>query len=387
MTVILKPGKEKPIKNRHSWIFSGAVQQLPDFSDGDILPVMSSSKELLGHAYFNRKAKIIGRMLSFGDTEPLAALKRNIESALKLRNLLIDLSETNCCRIINGEGDLVPGLIVDKYAGILSIQISTLGMEKLKPDILEILIELLKPKAILEKSILPSRKEEGLSDFKGWLYGEAKEVVRVLENNLNYDVHLLEGQKTGFFLDHREMRRLIRHLAKSKRVLNCFSYTGGFSVPAAAGGALQVDSVDISDKAIELAKVNCSLNKHEGCNFGFYSEDVFQFLRNRPIDYDIVILDPPAFAKKQKDVVAACRGYKDINRIAMQKMPKGSLLLSSSCSYYVDEALFQTVLFQAAKEADRSVKIVGKHQLAADHPINLFHPESDYLKSFLLFIE
>jgi 23S rRNA (cytosine1962-C5)-methyltransferase len=261
-------------------------------------------------------------------------------------------------------------------------------MQVLRPLVVQWLVEKLQPEGIYEKSLLPSRKEEGLVDEEGVLYGkEPSKSIQILENDLHFSVSILQGQKTGFFLDHREMRQMVRHLASGKRVLNCFSYTGGFSVYAAAGKAKSVDSVDISASAMEMAAQNMTLNGFKDDRYRFFTADVFQFLREKPLDYDLVILDPPAFAKRQKDIVPACRGYKDINRIAMQKMPQGSLLLTSSCSYHIDEALFQTVVFQAAVEARRTVRIIGRHHIAADHPINICHPESDYLKTLLLYIE
>jgi len=183
------------------------------------------------------------------------------------------------------------------------------------------------------------------------------------------------------------MRQWVRTMASGKRVLNAFSYTGGFTVYALAGGATKVDSVDISEEAIKQAEQNVALNGFSSDSNGFYCADVFQYLRENDLPYDLVILDPPAFAKKKKDIVPACRGYKDINRLTIQKMPPQSWLLTSSCSHYVDEVLFQKVVFQAACEAKRQVRIVGRHRLAPDHPINLFHPEGDYLKSLMLFIE
>lgn len=385
--VFLKKGKEKALKNRHHWIFSGAVERLPDFQNGDILPVCSHAGELLGYAYFNRKAGIVGRMVSFGNQQPLDAIRRHIQDAQELRRHLFEQTATTGFRLINGEGDFLPGLIVDRYGDILVMQISTLGMEKLRPFVIETLVECCNPKAIYEKSVLPSRKEEGLHDVQGFVYGTAESEVGILENGLKFSVSFIEGQKTGFFLDHREMRSLIQQLAKGKRVLNCFCYTGGFSLYAARGGAVEVDSVDISEKAIKMAEHHFELNGFSKAKARFLKEDVFAFLRQNPLDYEIVILDPPAFAKRQKDVISACRGYKDINRMAMQKMPPRSLLLTCSCSYHVDEALFQKVIFQAAIEANRAVRIIGRHFLASDHPINICHPEGDYLKSLLLYIE
>lgn len=385
--VVLKKGKEKPIINKHHWIFSGAIQTMPKNTHGEIHQVFTANEEFLGYAYFNLNAKIIGRMICFDKTNPHEAIKKNIYNAIELRKKIFENYQTNCYRLINGEGDFLPGLIVDKYNELLVIQISTLGIERCKELIISSLMEYCQPKAIYEKSLLSSRKEEGLGPVEQWLYGEAKKEVLVEENGIRFKVQPEEGQKTGFFLDQRVMRQFIGSWAKEKRVLNCFSYTGGFSVYAMLHGAKRVDSVDISEKAIDLAKENSELNGIDISRHGFFAEDVFTFLREQSLDYDIVILDPPAFAKKQKDVIQACRGYKDINRIAMQKMPKGSFLLTSSCSYHVAEELFQKVVFQAAVEAGRKVRIVGRHRLAEDHPVNICHPEGDYLKSLWLFIE
>jgi len=385
--VVLKSGKEKPVRNRHHWIFSGAVASLPTFTDGDCLPVITGDGEHLGYGYFNRKAKIIGRMLSFDKTAPEAAVTLHLNQALALRRATFESQPTNAYRLVNGEGDLLPGLIIDWYRDTAVIQISTLGMEKLKPIVVEWIQNTLAPRCIYEKSLIPSRHEEGLQDYQGAIFGDVPaHAIEIEENGLRFSVSILHGQKTGFFLDHREMRQMVRGMSKGKRVLNCFAYSGGFSVYAAAGGASAVDSVDISASAMQLAERNMALNGFESSAHHFYTDDVFDFLREKPLDYDLVILDPPAFAKKQKDVVAACRGYKDINRIALQKMPKGSILLTSSCSYHVNEELFQTVIFQAAVEAGRTAKIIGRHRMAQDHPINVCHPESDYLKSLLLYI-
>jgi len=385
--VILKPGREKALRQHHHWIFSGAVQTLPAFKDGDLLPVYAADGQCMGTGYFNRRSGIVGRMVTFDTTPPLDAIKRRLDEALKFRRQCFDTKQTNAYRLINGEGDGIPGLILDVYDQVVVLQSSTKGIDQLKPWLLTWINTHLKPQTIYEKSLLPTRREEGLQEVQGYLSGKEEPLVSFKENGLNFSISLEKSQKTGFFLDHREMRQWIRQLAKGKRVLNAFSYTGGFSVYALAGGAKSVDSVDISDDAIENAKKNVALNGENPDNHQFYCEDVFLFLRERELPYDLVILDPPAFAKKHKDIIPACRGYKDINRLAMQKMPPQSLLLTCSCSHHVNEELFQKVLFQAALEARRQVRIVGRHRLAADHPINLFHPESNYLKSFLLYIE
>lgn len=385
--VILKPGKEKAILNRHHWIFSGAIATMASFADGEILPVYSHSKVFLGRAYFNRKSGIIGRMLTFDETPPLEALENLLQAAVDYRKSLFNGTNTNAYRLVNGEGDFLPGLIVDHYAGVLVIQITTLGMEKLKGRIVEWLQAHLRPQVIYEKSDGPARKEEGLSPTFGCLFGESPLPVEVKENGLIFSVDYEKGQKTGFFCDHRQMRQKVRELAAGKSVLNCFAYSGGFSVYALAGGAIRADSVEISEHALEMAKRNVSLNGFKALDECFIQQDVFDFLRSNPLKYDLVILDPPAFAKKQKDVITACRGYKDINRVALKKMPPKSWLLTCSCSHYVDEDLFQKVIFQAAVEAGRHVRIAEGHQMAPDHPINICHPESEYLKSLLLYIE
>ncbi|MEW5901588.1 MAG: class I SAM-dependent rRNA methyltransferase [Acidobacteriota bacterium] len=383
--VVLKKNKDKPIRNRHHWIFSGAVKTLPAFEDGDILPVKSVDGDFLGYGYFNKKSAIIGRMLNFDARPPREAIAAHLESAIALRKKFIE-SGTNACRLVNGEGDGLPGLIVDRYADVFVIQVGTLGIEKLKPLILEQLILKTSPRSVYEKSNLVTRREEGLADFEGLLYGDPVETVEINEDGLRYLVEIPGSQKTGFFLDLREMRRLVRSLAQDRRVLNCFSYTGAFSVAALAGGASAADSVDTSGRAIALADKNCALNGFStGCRF--YVADVFEFLRRQEFSSDFVILDPPAFAKKKADVVSACRGYKDINRLAMLKIQPGGLLLTFSCSYFVGESLFQQVVFQAAAETSRRVRILQRHRLAFDHPVNIFHPESEYLRSLLLYVE
>ena len=385
--LILKPGKEKPVRNRHHWIFSGAVRSIPEGAEnGSILPVESSTGELLGHAYINRKCSIIGRMISFDGRPPLEALAETVERAIALRRGLFDAG-TNAVRLVNGEGDGVPGLIVDRYADVLVLQVSTLGMERLKPFILGQLLERIAPRTVYERSNAAARREEGLAPAEGLLHGPAVEIVEVLEDGLRFGVDIVRSQKTGLYLDQREMRRLVRTLAANRRVLNAFSYTGGFTIHALAGGATAAVSVDSSAAAVSLAAKNASLNGFPAAPADFVVADVFDYIRERPLDFDLVILDPPAFAKKKGEVVAACRGYKDLNRVVLQKVPPGTLVLTFSCSFFVDEMLFRQVLFQAAREAARRVRVLERHRQAHDHPINIYHPESEYLKGFLLHVD
>jgi 23S rRNA (cytosine1962-C5)-methyltransferase len=276
----------------------------------------------------------------------------------------------------------LPGLIVDSYGPVLSIQITTAGMEKLKPIVLETLVESLHPISIYEKSSSAARQMEGLSESIGLLYGNLIDHVEIEENGMRFTVSIVNGQKTGFFLDQREMRSQIAKIAKGKRVLNCFSYTGGFSLAALKGGALHVDSVDISKEACQLCDVNCQ----EFANHTSIQADVFNFLNQSALNYDLVILDPPAFAKKRSDLINACKGYKEINRKVIEKVPSSCILVTSSCSSYMDDSLFQNVLSQAASEANRFVRRIGSHIQAPDHPVSLFHPEGHYLKSQILII-
>jgi len=385
-TVVLKKNKDRAVRNRHHWIFSGAVQTLPDFEDGDILGVQSFDGDFLGYAYFNRQSSIIGRMVTFDRTPALQAVEGAIESALALRNKLVE-AETNACRLVNAEGDGLPGLIVDRYDDILVVQIATLGMEKLKPFIVGLLVKRLAPRSIYEKSILPARREDGLPDREGLLYGPPVDTVEIHESGLRFIVDIVGSQKTGFYLDLRPMRGLVRSLAEGRRVLNCFCYTGAFSVAALAGGAASVDSVDSSERAVALARRNAAVNGFRLGDESFHLADVFDFLRRDLQPYDFIILDPPAFAKRKTEVVRACRGYKDINRLALQKTRPRGLLLTFSCSYFVSGQLFQQVVFQAAGEAGRGVRILRRHHLATDHPVNIYHPESEYLKSLLLYVE
>jgi len=386
-SAILKPGRDKAIRNRHHWIFSGAVASLPDFDNGGVLPVRSAGGDLLGHAYFNRRASITGRMVSFGDTAPEDAIRQNVEKALELRLRFFNPAVTNAYRLINAEGDFLPGLVADLYSDVLVLQVGTLGMEKLKHLILELLVEKLKPRNVYEKSDLSSRREEGLKDYEAKLYGEPVQKVQILEEGLPFLVNIVDSQKTGFFLDQREMRKFVREEAAGRKVLNAFAYTGAFAIYAIKGGAVRADSVESSESAIELARENFTLNGISQDAGSFFNADVFEFLRRPELDYDFIILDPPAFAKKKSDVIAACRGYKDINRLAIQKVRSEGLVLTFSCSRFVDERLFQQVVFEAAQEAGRRARILQKYRAPFDHPVNVYHPETEYLKGFLLYVD
>lgn len=382
--VKLKPGKEKALLQRHPWIFSGAVDFFPEMAPGEVLRVHSSTGKFLAKAYFNPENSLAGRVLTFREESTEDAIRRQIREAVAFRKTLP--LETNAYRLINAEGDGLPGLIVDKYADVLVIQIHTQGMERLKSLIVDELKTLLSPRTIYEKSHSSAREQEGLEEMQGVLWGEDCDLVEIDERGVRFQISLKEGQKTGFFLDQREMRAHVMRHAEGRRVLNCFSYTGAFALFALKGGAKTALSLDSSKTALALAQKNSALNGFSPEQHQVVCDDAFQFLRNNRLDFNLVILDPPAFIKKRNDVVQGSKGYQEINRLVIDKMPSNSFLLTSSCSYYLDEQLFQKLLFQAAALANRRVKILCRHIQAEDHPVSLYHPEGAYLKSFFLHV-
>ncbi len=384
--VKLRAGREKSVLQRHPWIFSGAIAAWPDrLEDGDLAAIAAADGRQLGYAYVNRRCSIAARLVAFGETDPRAAIRESLARAVALRRALFDPERTNAARLVNGEGDALPGLIVDQYADALVVQISTLGMERLKPLALETLVELVQPRAIYEKSDVAARYEEGLTDAVGLLYGRDFGPLVVVENGLRFYADLKRGQKTGLFLDQRDMRALTEELAAGRRVLNGFAYTGGFSVYAARGGAARVVSADSSGGALRLAQGNYALNGFPVAPEDFVEADMFAYLRALEAGaFDLIILDPPAFARKKEDAPRAGRAYKDLNRLALAKVAPGGLVLTCSCSRFVDEKLFGQIVFQAASEAGRNVRILHRHRQALDHPVSVFHPEGSYLKSLLL---
>lgn len=387
--VYLKLGKEIPVKFKHHWIFSGAVNSPKErIEDGEIVQVLSANREPLGHGYFNNNTTIQIRMLNFTNENPLKTIADNLFNAIALRNKFFD-KNTNAFRVINGEGDYIPGLVVDRYNDVLVIQVATIGIEKLKDYILNALLDLTKDwgiKTIYEKSNMPARTKDGLESFSGHIWGEKSESTIIVENGIKFKVNFIKSQKTGLFLDMREMRKLVGEYANGKTLLNVFSYTGGFSLYAAQGGAKKVTSVDLDKEAILNCTENFEINKIKTPNDAI-AVDAFKFLNDDPLKYDFIILDPPAFAKKKEDLPQAKRGYGQINRLVFSKIPAGSLLLTCSCSYHLSLEEFESVIKKAASDARRNVKILVKHHLAPDHPININHNEVDYLKSLLVYVE
>jgi len=385
--IVLKPGKEVSLLRRHPWVFSGAIASFPEGArNGDIFPIHSFQGEFLAQGMCHTHNSIAVRVLSF-DTKPAAeVIQEKIREAYALRSFLFDPSQTTAYRLINAEGDGLPGLVVDVYSDVLVLQSSTYGIERRKQEIVQELVSLYHPRTIFEKSTSAARKQEGLEEIANVLYGKEIDEVEVLENGIRYIISFLSGQKTGFFLDQREMRKEIENLARGKRVLNGFSYSGGFSLSALKGGALHVTSVDICAKACSLAKRNTALNSFPSHLHTVLQEDVFAYLSKAPLDENILILDPPAFAKQRKDIEAAARGYKELFRKVFEKARPRTFFLASSCSAFIEDSFFHTLLMQAAFETKREVSVLSKHCLAFDHPVSLFHPEGEYLKSRLVYI-
>lgn len=382
---ILKKSKERPVLNRHPWIFSGAIDKIDEgFKAGDLVRVLSDKEEFLGIGYLNPESQIVVRMLAFEDIaigEEFFDAK--IFQAIEVRKKFLP-PETNAYRLIHSEGDFLSGLIVDVYSDFLVAQFLTAGMDAWKDTIVKILQKYFPDHSIFEKSDGELRKWEGLKRSVGMLAGsEPPSVVEIKENGLLFDVDIRGGQKTGFFLDQRENRAIVPILSAGKSVLNCFAYTGGFSIHAVRGGAKEVVSVESSASAIILGKRNFEKNGLDPKNYPWIGQDVFDYLRELKREFDLIILDPPAFCKNKQQIQHAARGYKDINLQALKRLSRGGLLFTFSCSSYITPDLFQKIIFGAAADAKRDVRILKKTSHAFDHPINIFHPEGEYLKGLL----
>lgn len=384
--MILKKDREKAVLNKHPWIFSGAVFKMPEVEDGEIVDIYSFDKKFLAKGFIHTKNSIAARIITFSKEDALQALSKSLEQSIANRGHLIH--RTNAYRLVNAEGDQLPGLIIDFYNGICVLQITTFGMNKLKDFIVQELKRLVNPRAIYEKSNSSARQQEGLKPSVGWIYGNAEKEVEIIEDGIKHIVPIEDGQKTGFFLDQREMRSLIFKYAKDKKVLNCFSYTGGFSLSALLGGAESAISVDSCERCLKIIEKNLSLNQLDKSKHTTICEDVFKYFESQEsLQSNLVILDPPAFVKRRNDLEQGADAYKNLNRACLQKLPKNSLLLTSSCSYFIDEDFFKEIIFRASLEAKRQVRIIGQHIQATDHPCSIYHPEGKYLKSLFLHVE
>jgi 23S rRNA (cytosine1962-C5)-methyltransferase len=387
--IFLKPGREKALQHGHPWIFSGAIASVEGKpAPGDVVAAADATGKFLGVGFYNPNSDITFRLLTKKVEDRLddSFWKKRIKFALALRQQLVQADKTTASRIINAEGDIMPGLVVDRYDDYLVCSIATAGMEKIREIIFDGLQEACQSRGIYERSEGRARKIEGFKERIGWIYGELEEGKRIpiLENDLHFEVDIISGQKTGFFLDQRINREALAGFCNGMTILNCFSYTGAFSVYAAKGGAQRVVSVDVSEGANALAKFHLGKNGFSTDRHPVIRADVFSWLREMEDVFDAIILDPPAFAKSRKDVVRSARGYKDINMHAMKHLRDGGLLWTFSCSNFMDEALFQKVVLGAAQDAGRNIQLLKILGPGPDHPTSLAHLEGRYLKGLLL---
>ena len=393
MKIFLHKGKEESLQRRHPWIFSGAVRSAEgEVVEGDIVDVYTAEGEFIARGH-SQRGSIAVRVLTFVD-EPIDQnwWDNRLSSAFALRRAigLTNNPATDTFRLVHGEGDRLPGLIVDIYGTTAVIQCHSVGMYLARENIASALRTLYGGtlKAIFDKSsqTLPFNADLGATD--AYLWGAGSGEAEVSENGYRFIVNWERGQKTGFFIDQRENRHLVGRYSAGRRVLNTFSYTGGFSVYAFGGGAVAVDSVDSSERAVELAARNVELNFGAEAPHRAIAEDAFDFLGKMADGaYDMIILDPPAFAKHHKVLGNATQGYRRLNARAMQKIAPGGILFTFSCSQAVSRELFRTTVFSAAALAGRRVRILHQLTQPADHPIDIYHPEGEYLKGLVLYVE
>ena len=393
--VFLRPGKEEPVRRFHPWVFSGAIARVDGQpADGDIAGVYDRGGNLLGLGHFHH-GSIAVRMPSFGDDDPEQPRfwEQRLAAALQVRETALrPLDQQTGFRLVHGEGDGLSGLVVDVYNDTAVLQCHSIGMHRQRETIAAALHTVIGPKlkAVYDKSreALPPNYASGQSDGYLWTSGQEVSGTAVIsENGVLFKVNWETGQKTGFFLDQRDNRRLLTQFVPGKTVLNTFCYTGGFSCYALRAGAALVHSVDVSAKAMELTAENAALNAPYSGEHAGFTEDVMAYLKNTDRQYEVMVVDPPAFAKSLEKRHNAVQGYKRLNAAALQKVAPGGILFTFSCSQVVDRQLFYNTIVAAALEAGRQVRVLHHLTQGADHPVNLFHPEGAYLKGLVLYVE
>ena len=388
-SLILKKGREKSLLRRHPWIFSGSVEK-GGGKPGETVEVLATGKKLLARAAYSPKSQIRARVWTFDPAEEVdvAFFRNRIQKALALREALPAARHANALRLVHGESDGLPGLVVDRYADVLVAQFLAAGVERWRDPILDALMEFSGCSAIYERSDAEVRKLEGLAPKAGFARGNRNAArCPIIEYGLNYRVDVEQGQKTGFFLDQRENRQRVRALAAGRSVLDGFCYTGGFSIAALAGGATRVTAIESSSAALEVAKENLAVNPLDASKVEFVQADVFsqlRKLRDAAARFDLIILDPPKFAPTAAQVKKAARAYKDINLWALKLLAPGGLLATFSFSGGVSPELFQSIVAGAALDAGGAAKIIERFTAAADHPVALEFPEGEYLKGLLV---
>jgi 23S rRNA (cytosine1962-C5)-methyltransferase len=392
-TVTIKPKRQESILRRHPWVFSGAIKSIDGKpSAGDWVCVRANKGALLGWGHYSPGTSIAIRLLTFAEDIPNDDWwKAKIIEAVNVRRQLglLESKENNTCRLIHAEGDGLPGLIADFYSGVLVIQCHTPGMHKEIKLLCAAFSAALGDAlfAVYDKSSKSLAKHGGIISEDGLVWGKLPENHHAMEHGHKFKIDWEKGQKTGFFIDQRENRNLLAHYSKGKKVLNVFSYTGGFSVYAMKAGATEVHSLDSSARALEICDENVLLNDLPTEGHKCLQEDAIAFLKEDLSEYDIIVLDPPAFAKRATARHAAVQGYKRINLRAIESMKPGSLLFTFSCSQAVDEKLFTNTVIAAAIQSNRTVRILHRLHQPADHPVSAFHPEGSYLKGLVLRVD
>lgn len=380
----------------HPWIYDNEIISAESIADGELADVVSEKGKFIGTGFFNSNSKIRIRLISrnANDRFDESFFRRRLEYAYSYRKTVMSAEDMNCCRLIFGEADGFPGLTVDKFGSLLSVQILSLGIEQRRDIIIPALVDILRQDGIKTDGVFlrndaAIRSLEGMSEEKGWYLREngISPVTQITENGIKYNVDVENGQKTGFFLDQKYNRRAAAAIARGKTVVDCCTHTGSFALNCAKAGAAHVTAVDVSEAAVEMARANAQLNGLEG-NMSFVKSDVFDFLKARISAHDrsadFIILDPPAFTKSRKTVGNARNGYLELNTLAMRLLPRGGYLATASCSHFMTEQLFTQMLRDAAREANVSLKLIELRRQAPDHPILMNVPETEYLKFFLL---
>ena len=391
MKIYLKKNKEESLKRLHPWIFSGAILKMDEgIAEGDVVDVVGYNGEFIGKGHY-QIGSIAVRMLTFSEEEIDEAFwQKRLLSALQMRIAIgvADNKNNDTYRLVHGEGDNMPGLVVDCYGKTAVIQAHSVGVHYQRNMIAKALKSVLGDRVenVYYKSETTLPFKADLGQENEFLFGNTDENI-ALENGLKFHVDLLRGQKTGFFVDQRDNRMLLEKYSVGKKVLNMFCYTGGFSFYAMRGGATLVHSVDSSAKAIELTKANVELNFPGDARHQAYCEDAFRFLDKMGENYDLIVLDPPAFAKHKGALRNALKGYTRLNMKAFEKIKRGGILFTFSCSQVVTKDKFRNAVFTAALQAKRKVRILHQLHQPADHPINIYHPEGEYLKGLVLYVE
>jgi len=389
-SVKLKKGRDKSFNRKHPWIFSGAIDSIKDINtNGETVEIFSSDGKFLGYGSYSLHSQISVRVLSFNPEDQIDKnfIQKRVETAAQFRKQIINLETTNAYRVINAESDSLPGLVVDKYGDFLVCQFLSAGAEFWKKETIEILLNIFNPTGIFERSDVEVREKEGLQQFKGILYGkDPEELIEIIENGNKFFVDINLGHKTGFYLDQRDNRKLLETFSSESEILNCFSYTGGFSVYAIKAGASKVVNLDSSLEALSLAETNLTLNGIASSKYENVQDDVFKYLRklrDTNKQFDVIILDPPKFAESVSQIEKASRGYKDINLLALKLLKKNGVLFTFSCSGHIVPELFNKIIADAATDAGREVHILKYLTQSPDHAMLTSFPEGLYLKGLV----